>query len=62
MYCGQAAQKQELLNMELFIADSDVATDVATDVAKDVATDVASSAVTVYRLSYMHQLRITRIN
>ena len=26
VYCGQAAQKEELLNMELLIADSDVAT------------------------------------
>ena len=26
VYCGQASQKEELLNMELLIADSDVAT------------------------------------
>ena len=26
VYCGQAAQKEELLNMELLIANSDVAT------------------------------------
>ena len=26
VYCGKTAQKEELLNMELLIADSDVAT------------------------------------
>ena len=26
VYCGQAAQKEELLNIELLIANSDVAT------------------------------------
>ena len=37
VYCGQATQKEEFLNMELLIADS----------------DVASRAVTEYRLSYI---------